>query len=148
MTEGCGILSIWVSYLLKYPFTGCHNHKYICTKHRALNFIKEILFVLARGFFIRYFLHLHFKCYPPSLLYPPPCSPAHPLPLRILVSNISTCTHTGICKLLARDQIYSSYCFGSCICCVAVEFIRFCIAYGNVNNCDRVQYAKPKMFTI
>ena len=83
-----------------------------------------------------------------SPLYSPPCCPAHPLPLRILVSNISTCTHTGICKLLARDQIYSSYCFGSCICCVAVEFIRFCIAYGNVNNCDRVQYAKPKMFTI
>jgi hypothetical protein len=23
-------------------------------------------------FFIRYFLHLHFKCYPKSPLYPPP----------------------------------------------------------------------------
>jgi hypothetical protein len=31
--------------------------------------------------FIRYFLHLHFKCYPKSLLYPPPpCSPTHSLP--------------------------------------------------------------------
>jgi hypothetical protein len=34
-------------------------------------------------FFIRYFLHLHFKCYPESPLYPlpTPCSPTHPLPL-------------------------------------------------------------------
>jgi hypothetical protein len=32
--------------------------------------------------FIRYFLHLHFKCYPERPLYPPsPCSPTHPLPL-------------------------------------------------------------------
>jgi hypothetical protein len=36
----------------------------------------------ARMFFIRYFLHLHFKCYPKIPLYhPPPCSPTHPLPL-------------------------------------------------------------------
>ena len=35
------------------------------------------------GRIIRYFLHLHFKCYPKSPLYPPPlpCSPTHPLPL-------------------------------------------------------------------
>jgi hypothetical protein len=34
-------------------------------------------------FFIRYSLHLHFKCYPKSPLYPPPpsCSPTHSLPL-------------------------------------------------------------------
>ena len=32
--------------------------------------------------FIRYFLYLHFKCYPESSLYPPlPCSPTHLLPL-------------------------------------------------------------------
>jgi hypothetical protein len=36
------------------------------------------------SFFIRYFLHLHFKCYPQSPLYlpsppPPCCSPTHPL---------------------------------------------------------------------
>ena len=33
-------------------------------------------------FFYWYFLHLHFKCYPQSPLYPhPTCSPIHPLPL-------------------------------------------------------------------
>jgi hypothetical protein len=33
-------------------------------------------------FFIRYFLYLHFKCYPKSSLYPHlPCSPTHSLPL-------------------------------------------------------------------
>jgi hypothetical protein len=32
--------------------------------------------------FIRYFLHLHFKCFPEIPLYPlPPGSPTHPLPL-------------------------------------------------------------------
>ena len=39
------------------------------------------------SFFIRYFLHLHFKCYPPFLVsslkvpytLPTPCSPIHPL---------------------------------------------------------------------
>jgi hypothetical protein len=37
------------------------------------------------SFFIGYFLHLHFKCYPKSPLYPPPppppCFPTHLLPL-------------------------------------------------------------------
>lgn len=28
---------------------------------------------------------------------------------------------------------------------IAGEFIYFCIAYGNVNNCDRVCCAKPKI---
>jgi hypothetical protein len=33
-------------------------------------------------FFISYFLHLHFKCYPESpYTLPPPCSPTHPLSL-------------------------------------------------------------------
>jgi hypothetical protein len=32
-------------------------------------------------FLIRYFLHLHFKCYPKSPPYPSPHSPTHPLPL-------------------------------------------------------------------
>jgi hypothetical protein len=31
-------------------------------------------------FIIKYFLHLHFKCYPKSPLAPPP-SPTHPIPL-------------------------------------------------------------------
>jgi hypothetical protein len=30
-------------------------------------------------FFIRYFPHLHFQCYPKSPPYPPPHSPTHPL---------------------------------------------------------------------
>jgi hypothetical protein len=34
------------------------------------------------SFFIRYFLHIHFKCYPKSPLYPhPTLFPYHPLPL-------------------------------------------------------------------
>jgi hypothetical protein len=37
-----------------------------------------LLSFLCFSFFIRYFLHLHFKCYPKSPLYPPlPCSPTH-----------------------------------------------------------------------
>ena len=32
-------------------------------------------------FFIRYFLYLHFKCYPKSPAYPPSHSSTHPLPL-------------------------------------------------------------------
>ena len=32
--------------------------------------------IFSTSFFIRYFLHLHFKCYPQSPLYPlPACSP-------------------------------------------------------------------------
>jgi hypothetical protein len=38
--------------------------------------VREVLFFFQ--FFIRYFLHLHFKCYPESPLYPPP--PPAPLP--------------------------------------------------------------------
>jgi hypothetical protein len=34
-------------------------------------------FFLIKAIFIRYFLHLHFKCYPQNL--PQPCSPTHPL---------------------------------------------------------------------
>jgi hypothetical protein len=36
---------------------------------------------LAYNFFISYFPHLHFQCYPKSPPYPPPYSPTHPLPL-------------------------------------------------------------------
>jgi hypothetical protein len=35
---------------------------------RVINLLSENFF----QFFIRYFLHLHFKCYPESPLYPPP----------------------------------------------------------------------------
>jgi hypothetical protein len=33
------------------------------------------------SFFIRYFPHLHFQCYPKSPPYPTPQPPTHPLPL-------------------------------------------------------------------
>ena len=37
-------------------------------------------FIFLYFIFIRYFLHLHFKCYPESPLYPPlSCSPTYPL---------------------------------------------------------------------
>jgi hypothetical protein len=39
-------------------------------------FLNEVLLFFFH-FFIRYFLYLHFKCYPESSLYPPP----HPAPL-------------------------------------------------------------------
>ena len=42
------------------------------------------LFFFFFQFFIRYFLHLHFKCYPKSpYTLPLPCSPTHPLPLLV-----------------------------------------------------------------
>ena len=53
-----------------------------------------IFFHIFSHIFIRYFLHLHFKCYPKSPLHPPP-NPA-PLPthshLRISISN----THIAV----------------------------------------------------
>ena len=36
-------------------------------------------FFFTHIFFIRYFLHLHFKCYPKSPLYPPPTLLTYPL---------------------------------------------------------------------
>jgi hypothetical protein len=42
---------------------------------RPLNWIKIIA---CWVFFIRYFLHLHFKCYPKSPLYPPPALLPYP----------------------------------------------------------------------
>jgi hypothetical protein len=39
------------------------------------------IFIHCTLLFFRYFLHLHFKSYPKSLLYPlPPCSPTQSLP--------------------------------------------------------------------
>jgi hypothetical protein len=39
------------------------------------------MYFLFCVFFIRYFLHLHFKCYPQSpYTLPRPCFPTHPLP--------------------------------------------------------------------
>ena len=49
-----------------------------------ITLFKNTFSFLFYSFFIRYFLYLHFKCYPESSLYPPlppPCSPTHPLPL-------------------------------------------------------------------
>jgi hypothetical protein len=37
-----------------------------------------VFFFHALSFFIRYFLHLHFKCYPESPLYTPPAPFANP----------------------------------------------------------------------
>jgi hypothetical protein len=37
-------------------------------------------FILTFPFFINYFLHLHFKCYPQSSLYPPPIPSLLPNP--------------------------------------------------------------------
>jgi hypothetical protein len=48
-------------------------------------FVTVFIHIACYGYiyiFIRYFLYLHFKCYPESSLYPPPTlSPTHPLPL-------------------------------------------------------------------
>jgi hypothetical protein len=39
-----------------------------------------LLLLFCFVLFIRYFLHLHFKCYPESpYILPLPCSPTHPL---------------------------------------------------------------------
>ena len=54
---------------------------------KLCNFMRSHLLIL---FFIRYFLHLHFQCYPKSSPYPPLHSPTHPLPL--LGSGISLMT--------------------------------------------------------
>jgi hypothetical protein len=46
----------------------------------SLGFLESstIFFFFLRNFFIRHFLHLHFKCYPQSPLYSPPsCSQIH-----------------------------------------------------------------------
>jgi hypothetical protein len=48
---------------------------YLCYAQRKLSFFFLVLFknkVFFFSFFIRYFLHLHFKCYLESSPYPPP----------------------------------------------------------------------------
>jgi hypothetical protein len=48
----------------------------------GLSLASKAAWIFQKQFFIRYFLHLHFKCYPKSPLYPsptPPCYPTHPL---------------------------------------------------------------------
>jgi hypothetical protein len=47
---------------------------------------------LFKAFFIRYFLHLHFKCYPQSPLYPPPA--LLPNPLTNLLFPEVACLHS------------------------------------------------------
>jgi hypothetical protein len=49
--------------------------------HWVLSFTHFHCFSSKLFFLIRYFLHLHFQCYPKSPPYPPPNSPTHPLPL-------------------------------------------------------------------
>ena len=65
------------------------NHIFQLTLSPSLSlslsfFIFEYLMVEFFQFFIRYFLRLHFKCYPESPLYPhpPSSSPTHLLPLQ------------------------------------------------------------------
>jgi hypothetical protein len=56
----------------------------VCLVWNLVDFIQTILnfFFFRINFFIRYFPHLHFQCYPKSPQYtPPPHSPTHPLPL-------------------------------------------------------------------
>jgi hypothetical protein len=66
--------------------------------HNSVNLINAIPLGIFFQIFIRYFLHLHFKCYPESPLYPhPPCSPTHPLPL---LGPVFPCTGAyKVCKI-------------------------------------------------
>jgi hypothetical protein len=41
--------------------------------------VSSFFFLIYLFIFIRYFLHLHFQCYPKSPPYPSPHSPTHPL---------------------------------------------------------------------
>ena len=62
-----------VSLPLTFSETGFSNYSLMKNFQFHVYFLKN---------FIRYFLHLHFKCYTGSPLYSPlPCSHTHPLPL-------------------------------------------------------------------
>jgi hypothetical protein len=57
-------------------FSHCHLHPQPFPGPHSITIHPNIF----KAFFIRYFLHLHFKCYPKSpLCPPPPWSPNHPL---------------------------------------------------------------------
>jgi hypothetical protein len=69
--------------LATYPHIYIYTYTYICIYifikiHKGLCYEKnfDVGFSMQKfiffQFFIRYFLHLHFKCYPESPLYPPP----------------------------------------------------------------------------
>jgi hypothetical protein len=51
----------------------CQDFIFLCLyKICVYIYMHHMLFIIYSLFFIRYFLHLHFKCYPESPLYPPP----------------------------------------------------------------------------
>ena len=60
------------------------NLQIFCKARDTVNKTKRQPAYWENIFFIRYFLHLHFKCFPEGPLYPPPsCSPTHPLLLPV-----------------------------------------------------------------
>jgi hypothetical protein len=92
--------SNWIS--MGYPNIYCYYY-YYCYYYILIHFISHSLPLSLFFFFIRYFLYLHFKCYPHSF-FPPenpvspsptPCSPTdlHPFPVLIF-------PHTGALKFL------------------------------------------------
>jgi hypothetical protein len=99
--EGC----VW-SLCCQANHTSAHYCKYATAGEKKRKkkgktctdlFLRLIFF--QKQFFIRYFLHLHFKCYPESPLYHlPPCSPAHPL----LLPGPGIPLYWGICS--SQDQ--------------------------------------------
>jgi hypothetical protein len=57
---------LWVK--ISYIYFSNEIYQYL-SSWKMCKFIKRLWFSFC--FFIRYFLHLHFKCYPESSLYPP-----------------------------------------------------------------------------
>jgi hypothetical protein len=58
---------------------------------------------------IRYFLHLHFKCYPQNpYILPHPCSPTHPLPLPV-PGQFLELHNLSISKLICQMIIQSIF---------------------------------------
>jgi hypothetical protein len=79
---------LWAQVSIVHSF----NILYFGRKKKPV-FTNKVLFWV---FFIRYFLHSHFKYYPKSPLYHPlPCSPTHSLPL----------LGPGICQCLANTEV-------------------------------------------
>ena len=64
--------------------TWCRGHGWVMYTGSSAYFLKRfmhVLYIYVNAFFITYFLHLHFKCYPQSPLYPTPALlPSPPTP--------------------------------------------------------------------
>jgi hypothetical protein len=74
-------------------------------------FIEYIFNFFIKEFFTRYFLHLHFKCYPESPLYTPPTDPAlKPTHSRFLALAFPCTRAYNLCKTKASppndDELY------------------------------------------